>query len=78
MFYSRHIFTQTSADVTDKTPALSAMGLKDPLRKLVLQSLSMDFVHPDSAPARQLNEVIVEEHQGEPEQNAGVPAYPRP
>ncbi len=44
--------------ICDKTPAMAAIGRNDPLRKLALQSLKMDFEHPDSAPAGLLNEII--------------------
>jgi DNA-binding beta-propeller fold protein YncE len=48
----------TMGVICDQNPKMMVLKHRDPRRKLALQSLAMDFDHPDSAPARRLNEVI--------------------
>jgi hypothetical protein len=44
--------------VCEKTPNLDQISATDPMRELILESNKMDFEHPDSAPARRLNEIV--------------------
>lgn len=44
--------------VCEKTPTLDRIAANDPMRELVIESNKMDFEHPDSAPARRLNEIV--------------------
>jgi len=44
--------------ICDKTPGLESLSASDPMRKVILEANSMDFNHPDSAPAERLNELI--------------------
>jgi len=52
-------------------PALETLSASDPMRKIMLESRGMDFVHPDSAPARRLNELIWKSVKGA---NSEMPA----
>jgi len=44
--------------ICDKTPALESLSASDPRRAMILETGTMDLDHPDSAPARRLNELI--------------------
>jgi hypothetical protein len=57
--------------VCEATPALETLSASDPMRKIILESQGMDFVHPDSAPARRLNELIWKSVKGA---NSEMPA----
>jgi YVTN family beta-propeller protein len=50
--------------VCRQTPKASALAASDPMRELVLRSAKMDFVHPDSAPAAELNKILWEGIKG--------------
>jgi len=39
-------------------PSVASLSPHDRLRELAVESSKMDFDHPDSAPARKLNEII--------------------
>jgi len=41
-----------------QSPALSTLSRSDPMRKMMIRASQMDFEHPDSAPERELNEMI--------------------
>jgi hypothetical protein len=44
--------------ICDKMPTLAKLKLKDPRRELALLCSKMDFIHPDSAPPRAVNEIL--------------------
>src|SRR5215813_1854180 len=44
--------------ICSMNPLVASLSPHDPLRELALESSKMDFEHPDSAPARKLNEII--------------------
>ena len=44
--------------ICQENPKLETLSASDPMRKIILESQGMDFVHPDSAPPRRLNELI--------------------
>ncbi len=41
-----------------QSPRVSDLAANDPMRKMEIRASQMDFDHPDSAPARELNEMI--------------------
>jgi YVTN family beta-propeller protein len=41
-----------------QTPSLDKLASNDPMRQIVIRADQMDFEHPDSAPTRELNEMI--------------------
>jgi YVTN family beta-propeller protein len=44
--------------IAEKNPVVMTLKAGDPMLELVRKSDKMDFVHPDSAPARELNEIL--------------------
>lgn len=44
--------------VCAQSPDPNQLSASDPLRKMMIRASQMDFVHPDSAPERELNEMI--------------------
>jgi hypothetical protein len=44
--------------ICSKNPLMASLRAGDRLRQLAVESSKMDFEHPDSAPARKLNEIL--------------------
>jgi hypothetical protein len=41
-----------------QSPDVKKLSSSDPMRRMMLRASQMDFEHPDSAPERELNEMI--------------------
>jgi len=54
-----------------QSPDLSKLSSSDPMRRMMIRASQMDFVHPDSAPERELNEMIWKSVKG---MNSKMPA----
>ncbi len=57
--------------ICSQTPALSQLSSKDPRRAMEMRAMQMDFEHPDSAPEKELNEMIWKSIKG---MNSQMPA----